>query len=62
MNPSNYLNKNNGNPQLKKIINGIGCSEKAADAIWIWYDNSKHNGDKKPKRKAKKLIGIPNKK
>jgi hypothetical protein len=50
MNPSNSLNKNNQNPQFKKIINDAGCSEKAADAIRIWYENSKQEDAKNPQR------------
>ena len=48
MNPSNTINKNNQNPQFKKIINDAGCSEKAADAIRIWYENSKQEDAKNP--------------
>jgi hypothetical protein len=29
---------------FKRLIIDAGCSPKAADALWVWYDHSKMKG------------------
>jgi len=48
---SDSLNKNKKNQEFTKIINDLGCSKKAANAIWLWYDYTKPIPPKNLKQK-----------
>jgi hypothetical protein len=37
-------NKEMGEIVFKKLITDVGFSEKSADELWKWYDNSKMKG------------------
>ncbi len=49
MNHSNSLNKNNNNPQFKKIINDTGCSEKQLTPSGFGMKNPNMRALKSPK-------------